>query len=441
MASLAVTARACRPILRYYFGKRVVRLGSFGGRISPDVRFCPPVNAKFSSIELMRRYRAISRRLWHALYRSVPCVAVCAGLLAAAVPSRAQDVAEAARQEKARKAKEQKAERHVYTNDDLKREHILTPGDQARAEANKKNSPAAPANQRQQASEANKNSGQESLGEIARRYRREEAAREAEEALKKESPSGFPMNVPAQTFASPMDVAPKQPVVGPRREIRPPKFPEKILRSAPRSIAPNLSGAPRGVVVNPSPNSYEFAAPRRPFVPKRVSPFHPRPYFAPAAPEAPPRTLHVVPAPPQPPARALRTAPVSPLLPPVETIRGKVKAIIVQAGDSWWKLSREYLGRGSRWQEVMALNPGQANPDFLEAGREVLVPVTRSIPAERQSQITVQKGDTLWSLAKAHLGSGLGWTCLAQANRDISNPNMIYPGELVRIPSSCQARP
>ena len=385
----------------------------------------------------MRRYCAISRKLWHALYRSVPCAAVCAGLLASAVPGRAQDVAEAARQEKARKAKEQKSERHVYTNDDLKREHILTPGDQARAEAKKKNSPAAPANQQQQAKDANKDSNQESLGEIARRYRREKAAREAEEALKKESPSGFPMNVPAQTFASPMGVAPQEPLVGPRRGMRPPRFSEKILRNAPRNIAPNFSGTPRGIVANPAPNAtHDFATPRRPFIPKRVSPFQPRPYIAPA-PETPSRTLHVVPAPPQPSARALHATPV---LPPVGEIRGEVRAIIVRTGDSWWKLSREYLGRGSRWQEVAALNRGQGNPNFIETGREVLVPVASSVPADRESQITVQKGDTLWSLAKAHLGSGLGWTCLAQANVGISNPDMIYPGELVRIPSSCGPR-
>lgn len=391
----------------------------------------------------MSRHFSIPRRLWFALYRCAPCAAVCAGLLVAALPSRAQDVAEAARQERAKKAKEQKTEHHVYTNDDLKREHILTPRDEARAEAKRKNSPVAPGNQQQQASDTNKNSNQESLGEIARRYRREKAVREAEEALKKESPSGFPMRIPAQTFASPMGVAPKAPGARPRGEVRPPAFGNKILRSAPRSVGPNMSDARRGVVVNPSPNvSRDFAMPRRPFVPKRASPFEPRPYVAPATPVAPSRTLRAVPMAPAPPARVLRAEPASPALPPVAAIHGKVKAVIVEAGDSWWKLSREYLGRGSRWQELAALNAGEANPDFIEAGSEVLVPAASEVPQTKQaSRITVRKGDTLWSIAKAHFGSGLAWNCLALANSEISNPDVIFPGELVLIPSSCRATP
>ena len=72
--------------------------------------------------------------------------------------SRAQDqqdqsVAEAARQERARKQEQQKSAKHVYTEEDLKHPNILTPEDRAQIEAKKnecaqKNncSPAAPQN-------------------------------------------------------------------------------------------------------------------------------------------------------------------------------------------------------------------------------------------------------------------------------------------------------
>src|SRR5271169_2843502 len=75
-----------------------------------------------------------------------------------ATVSRAQDqqnqsVAEAARQERARKQEQQKSAKHVYTEEDLKHSSILTPEDRAQIEAKKnecaqKNncSPAAPQN-------------------------------------------------------------------------------------------------------------------------------------------------------------------------------------------------------------------------------------------------------------------------------------------------------
>src|SRR6201982_1724096 len=52
-----------------------------------------------------------------------------------------QDVAEAARQERARK---QQGTKHVYTNEDLRRGKILSPEDQSRVAANRKHH-AAPA--------------------------------------------------------------------------------------------------------------------------------------------------------------------------------------------------------------------------------------------------------------------------------------------------------
>src|SRR5260370_17802938 len=49
----------------------------------------------------------------------------------------AQDVAEAARQERTQKESKQKKTKHVYTQQDLKRDQILTPEDRAQAGAQK----------------------------------------------------------------------------------------------------------------------------------------------------------------------------------------------------------------------------------------------------------------------------------------------------------------
>jgi hypothetical protein len=95
--------------------------------------------------------------------------------LVSAALAHAQDAAEAARQERARKPTQQKSSRHVYTEDDLKHPKILIPEDQARVEARRKQN-SVPAQQDAQSSPANEGLPKESLGEIARRYRREKAA-------------------------------------------------------------------------------------------------------------------------------------------------------------------------------------------------------------------------------------------------------------------------
>ena len=44
---------------------------------------------------------------------------------------------------------------------------------------------------------------------------------------------------------------------------------------------------------------------------------------------------------------------------------------------------------------------------------------------------TVKKGDTLWGIAKQY---GVALTALIAANPQIKNPNLIYPGDRVRMP-------
>jgi len=54
-------------------------------------------------------------------------------------------------------------------------------------------------------------------------------------------------------------------------------------------------------------------------------------------------------------------------------------------------------------------------------------------PADAQSQKihTVRKGDTLWGIARQY---GVELTALIRTNPQIKNPNLIYPGEAVRVP-------
>lgn len=45
----------------------------------------------------------------------------------------------------------------------------------------------------------------------------------------------------------------------------------------------------------------------------------------------------------------------------------------------------------------------------------------------------VEPGDTLWSIAKRFLGNGDAWPTLWDWNPAVRDPDLIYPGQLIRI--------
>ena len=60
---------------------------------------------------------------------------------------------------------------------------------------------------------------------------------------------------------------------------------------------------------------------------------------------------------------------------------------------------------------------------------------TAPTPAGRS--YTVQKGDSLSKIAKREYGDAQQWRKIYEANRDlIPNPDLIYPGQVFRIPEA-----
>jgi nucleoid-associated protein YgaU len=56
-------------------------------------------------------------------------------------------------------------------------------------------------------------------------------------------------------------------------------------------------------------------------------------------------------------------------------------------------------------------------------------------PAPAARTYTVQKGDTLWRIAKQFYGKGEDWSRIHEANKDvIRDPDLIQPGWTLRIP-------
>ncbi len=360
------------------------------------------------------------------------------------------DAAEAARQEKARKAAlPQKSAPHVYTNDDLQRSQILTPEDRAPLEARKKNSVPPVINETLPSNAAADGAAApESLGEVARRVRQEKLERQAEQARKLPPPAPFHLELPqAEAFAHPKPLA--RPLVAPlplppRAKIATPSIVAGSRKRDPFSRA-LISPAPRSAISAPH-NSIAAPAPAM----KSVVPLTKLPA---AVVQPPPRALRptaIAPAKPVAPS-------VSPMLPTpvhrtsaIET-KARPESVRVQSGDSLWNLSRHYLGKGNRWQEWLSHNPAIGDPRRIQPGAVLLVPPAEphadvrdcppsGPPLSGLGTVSVQSGDSLWRIAAKQFGHGSDWPCLAHANPDLRDVALIYPGQILRLPGSCADR-
>jgi LysM repeat protein len=444
-----------------------------------------------------------------------------------ATVSRAQDqqsqsVAEAARQERARKQEQQKTAKHVYTEEDLKHANILTPEDRAQIEAKKnecaqKNNcpPAAPQNPPAALDANSQTPGTSpdpatSLGEVARQLRKQREL----QALKPKQTEPFHLLFSTPALASP--ILPERPAIRPPAQpvLRPKtKTPSNVFRRDPFSavpVRPEVSRAevPRTEVhadahtavpenirptvqpkvsndvrpkvhedvqpklreeilptVRPNVRPAKVPAPKvRPDFSKEVRPTlrahgrltipaQPRISYRLAAPGIPLQPVQQ-PAPP-------KSAQPSALLAPISTTRpaqpqpvakspalvtgiATQKTVSVQPGDSLWKLAQQNLGRGNRWPKLLTVNPSIANPNQIRAGTELVLPTVAATPVLARiikntpaASIKVRKGDTLWNLAKANLGRSSAWPCLAAANPSLRDPNRIYEGQNLVLPSAC----
>ena len=72
----------------------------------------------------------------------------------------------------------------------------------------------------------------------------------------------------------------------------------------------------------------------------------------------------------------------------------------------------------------------------VEGVSEVEDNITVATPAPEARFVTVKKGDTLSAIAKAELGNANAYMKIFEANKPmLSDPDKIYPGQVLRIPS------
>lgn len=66
----------------------------------------------------------------------------------------------------------------------------------------------------------------------------------------------------------------------------------------------------------------------------------------------------------------------------------------------------------------------------------VQTPSRPAASAPKAATYTVKSGDCLWNIAKKHLGNGSRYNEIYNLNKDkIKNPNLIYPGQVLTLPS------
>jgi LysM repeat protein len=112
---------------------------------------------------------------------------------------------------------------------------------------------------------------------------------------------------------------------------------------------------------------------------------------------------------------------------------------IVKRGENLYRIALTY---GVSYHTLAAAN-GIANPNHIYVGQRLVIPGRGSTPAPPSQPpssgqtYTVRRGDTLSSIA---LRFGVSMWSLAQAN-GISNPSLIYVGQILRIPSGGNPSP
>jgi spore coat assembly protein SafA len=109
----------------------------------------------------------------------------------------------------------------------------------------------------------------------------------------------------------------------------------------------------------------------------------------------------------------------------------------VVSGDTMWLIAQRF---GVSLQALISANPQISNPNLIFPGDVLCVPGVAPVPDCRvpvtcppgfQGRYTVVSGDTMWLIARRF---GVSLQALISANPQISNPNLIFPCDVLCVP-------
>ena len=105
------------------------------------------------------------------------------------------------------------------------------------------------------------------------------------------------------------------------------------------------------------------------------------------------------------------------------------KTYTVQKGDTLGAIAQRF---GVSLPSLLQANPEITNPNVIYIGQRITLPGTGPSHNTQSQKYTVKPGDTLSGIAQKF---GVGLQSLRQANPQVSDPNMIYPGQVLTVPA------
>lgn len=94
---------------------------------------------------------------------------------------------------------------------------------------------------------------------------------------------------------------------------------------------------------------------------------------------------------------------------------------------------------GAETQQTAQAEATQASGESAAPSTSVATAATSTgavEPASLGGRIVVQPGNSLWKLARQSYGEGIQYTVIYEANKDqIANPDLIYPGQVFSVPA------
>src|SRR3954454_11848463 len=130
---------------------------------------------------------------------------------------------------------------------------------------------------------------------------------------------------------------------------------------------------------------------------------------------------------------------------PASAARRSTISVTVERGDTLWSIAEQHLGAGERWRQIAELNRGRemADGSTFDDARTILPGWELLVPAVApRDVVTVEHGDTLWELAEESYGEGSEWPRIYGANAEqIEDPARIFPGQSFVVPGQRAKEP
>jgi len=114
---------------------------------------------------------------------------------------------------------------------------------------------------------------------------------------------------------------------------------------------------------------------------------------------------------------------------------------VIQPGDTLLSIASRF---NTTVQAILAANPQITNPNVILVGQVIIIPGTTPgpqpppPPPPTTGTYVVQRGDTLSSIARRF---GTTVNAILAANPQITNPNLIFPGQVLVIPGAPGPQP